>query len=483
MRDQVFISYSHRDSVWLERLHTNLRPAVRQGKITVWDDRQIEPGVDWRVAIRTALTQAKVAILLVSPDFLASDFIAQHELPNLLDAARADSLKVFWIAVRPSGYKETAIERYQPINDPERPLSSLRRTADIDKELVRICSKIKSFCAVVSDGSIEKTTRSAGEGIEALIELMRDPTVQKNVATFRAVFATASVQIDVLGHYKELHDALHTLQFQCFNYIQEIVRNVRKRPEDLSIWENVYLYELTIENLVNDLNRLAHEDQFGPAFAGSIRGLNGNLRILIEAISKCDIEQLEAALKPIGKVLNILPPRINDRLEEAARAAQLPHLIEALTKVGENFSSFGIDSTGKDKFEKGVAALSDLNINLICQIENHSKWQEIDRELRPIEAGMLLDCAELESSWQDLKAMVNELIVDNSDAWAQSLKEDSVKLDHAISLNDLSKIRQHFQRYRSRIGNRFYQVDFTLKELCGKLHQVGDPLTTIMEMT
>lgn len=480
MRDQVFISYSHHDSSWLERLKINLRPSIRDRKIVVWDDRQIQPGMAWREAIKKALDQAKVAVLLVSPEFLASDFIAEHELPNLLEAAKNDALKVLWIAVSYSDYKETDLERYQAINNPERPLASLRRPADVDKELVKICNVIKSFCPPVS---IEETTRSAEEGIEALIELMRNPTVRTNVATFRAVFSTSSTQIDVLGHYKDLHDALHTLQFQCYNYIQGIVRAARKRPEDSSIWEDVYQYELTLQNIVDDLNRFAQEDQFGQTFAVPIKGLIENLRILFVAIRNCDAEQIETALKPISKVLNILPPRINDRLDEAARAAHLPNLVDALTKVGENFSKFGIDSTRWDKFEKGVAALSDLNADLISQIESHSKWQEIDRELRPIEAGIARDASELESSWPDLKGMVGELCADNEEPWAQALREDSQKLEEAISLKDPNRIRQNFQRYRSRVGNRFYRVDFALKELCGKLRGLGDPLTTVLEMT
>ena len=478
MRDQVFVSYSHRDVEWLKKLETHLKPAVRAGKMVVWHDQQIKPASDWRKEIERALASAKVAVLLVSPDFLASDFITEHELPILLEA-RKDGVSILWLAVRYCDYKDTKIEPLQALNDPALPLAALKPT-DLDRELVEICNKIKSFCPPVP---IEVTTRTIGEGIDALIELMRNATVQKNVATFRAVFATSSTQIDVLGHYKDLHDSLHTLQFQCYNYIQEIARTARKRPEDSSIWENVYRYELTIENIVDDLNRFAREDQFGQALVASITGLIGNLRILFEAIRNCDAEQIETALRPIGKVLNILPPRINDRLEEAARAAHLPHLVAALTKVGENFSKFGIDSTRWDKFEKGVAALSDLNTNLISQIESHSKWQEIDRELRPIEAGIARDASELESSWPDLKEMVGELCAKNEEPWAQALREDSQKLEEAISLNDPTKIRQYFQRYRSRVGNRFYQVDFALKELCGKLHSVGDPLTTVLEMT
>ncbi|HEV7746154.1 MAG TPA: toll/interleukin-1 receptor domain-containing protein [Pyrinomonadaceae bacterium] len=143
LRNHIFLSYSHKDRKWLDMLNTVLKPLTRDKKISIWDDTMINSGDQWRDEIKKALDSSDVAVLLVSPDFLASDFIAEHELPPLLDAASKDGLRILWIAVRDSLYKETPLVRYQAANDPSRPLAGLRGAVR-DSELVRICMKIKS---------------------------------------------------------------------------------------------------------------------------------------------------------------------------------------------------------------------------------------------------------------------------------------------------------------------------------------------------
>ena len=76
-RTTVFVSYSHKDSAWLERLQVQLKPFEREGLFHLWADTQLKPGSLWKDEITEALESARVAVLLVSGDFLASDFIVR----------------------------------------------------------------------------------------------------------------------------------------------------------------------------------------------------------------------------------------------------------------------------------------------------------------------------------------------------------------------------------------------------------------------
>jgi hypothetical protein len=143
MRDQVFISYSHKDKEWLGKLQTMLRPMVRNRTISVWEDTKISAGEEWRVEIKDALARARAAVLLVSPYFLESDFIAEHELPPLLDAAKKDGLVILWVYISHCLYDETEIERYQAANELSKPLDSLT-PSELNAVLVDVCRKIKA---------------------------------------------------------------------------------------------------------------------------------------------------------------------------------------------------------------------------------------------------------------------------------------------------------------------------------------------------
>ena len=165
-RDQIFVSYSHRDKRWLDELLITLKPLTRKRKIQVWDDTKIRAGDKWRKEIEQALSRAKIAVLLVSRYFLYSDFIVDEELPHLLNAAKNEGLIIVWIAIGFSSYEDTEIADYQAVNDPSQPLNSLSES-EMDFELVKIAKTIDSTLengdSTEGDAAQDVAVESVGE--------------------------------------------------------------------------------------------------------------------------------------------------------------------------------------------------------------------------------------------------------------------------------------------------------------------------------
>ncbi len=125
-RKQVFISYSHEDQDWLDVIRAPLEPyAVLRG-LKVWDDRQIPPGDDWRKTITDALAQTRVALLIVSPGFIKSEFIRAEELKYFLDAAERYAVKVHWLLLSDLKGLLNPLAASQAILDIETPLDELK---------------------------------------------------------------------------------------------------------------------------------------------------------------------------------------------------------------------------------------------------------------------------------------------------------------------------------------------------------------------
>ena len=98
---RVFISHSRDDESWKDRLVRHL--AVLGDRLDVWDDRRIRPGDDRAREIYAAVADADVAVLLISPDFLASDPIRDRQLSPILER-RKSGLRIIPLIVRPCAW-------------------------------------------------------------------------------------------------------------------------------------------------------------------------------------------------------------------------------------------------------------------------------------------------------------------------------------------------------------------------------------------
>ncbi|MEA2692395.1 MAG: hypothetical protein QOJ16_1782 [Acidobacteriota bacterium] len=148
-----------------------LAPLVRDGVVDVWWDGAIKPSQQWREEIEAALASARVAVLLVSPNFLASDFIVEEELSYLLEAARQRRVKILWALLAPCLYEQTPLQGFQALHDLARPLNALRGAAR-GNALKAICQGI----AEAVRGSTVPNHRESSSASQPHLDLGRLPT-------------------------------------------------------------------------------------------------------------------------------------------------------------------------------------------------------------------------------------------------------------------------------------------------------------------
>jgi len=142
-RDQVFISYSHQDGQYREELEVHLKPYIRTSAIIAWSDQQIAPGSKWLDEIKAALADTSVAVLLVSPDFLDSDFIHDQELGPLLKEAEAGGVTILWVLIRDCAWKKTPLKDYQAVVSPPGRALALMTGAERDTAWTKVCEAIE----------------------------------------------------------------------------------------------------------------------------------------------------------------------------------------------------------------------------------------------------------------------------------------------------------------------------------------------------
>jgi hypothetical protein len=122
-KNGLFVSYSHADREFLDRLMVHLRPLEKDGLIDMWVDTRLRAGDRWRKEIEKALERANVAILMVSADFLASDFITENELPPLLRNAEDQGTRIIPLIVKPCRFtRDKNLRHFQSLNDPKESL-------------------------------------------------------------------------------------------------------------------------------------------------------------------------------------------------------------------------------------------------------------------------------------------------------------------------------------------------------------------------
>lgn len=171
MAVKIFFCYAHEDEALLNKLKSHLKPMQREGLIEGWHDRDIGAGKDWEKEISSHLNESQIILLLISPDFMASDYCSSVEMKRALDRRARNEAEVIPIILRPTfnwhvgplGALQALPTDGKPVTDPEwhdQDQAFYRITNGLHKVIEQL-SRIQAITALETDiemGAFESGT-------------------------------------------------------------------------------------------------------------------------------------------------------------------------------------------------------------------------------------------------------------------------------------------------------------------------------------
>ena len=163
----LFYSYSHKDEDFRRKLETHLAVLRRGGLIAEWHDRKIEPGDAWKGQIDRHLTSADIVLLLVSPDFFASDYCWGDEMTKALARHERGEARVIPVILRHCRWQSTPLASLQAVPRGAKPIKSWpdkdKAFDDVVAEIERAVGKVRERAREEASGRADEQLREQAE--------------------------------------------------------------------------------------------------------------------------------------------------------------------------------------------------------------------------------------------------------------------------------------------------------------------------------
>lgn len=143
---KIFFCYARKDKLLREALESHLETLRRSGQITIWYDREILPGVEWKREIDTHLNTADIILLLISPNFMRSNYSYGVEMHRALERHKAGDAWIIPVILRPVDWKETPIGNLQVLPANGKPVTIWRNRDEAFQNVAKgITEVVKLF--------------------------------------------------------------------------------------------------------------------------------------------------------------------------------------------------------------------------------------------------------------------------------------------------------------------------------------------------
>ncbi len=224
---KIFISYSHKDEAYRETLSIHLKPLERKKIIKVWHAVTIAPGQEWDFEIKRELSEAEIILFLVSPDFLASDYVHEVELPKALERYKNQEAVVVPILIRTSRFKKSDLGRFQAL---PRNLKPINEWKNKDAAWMDVVEKLEGVVQRAQENRHFSPPREMRSDTSATIKYRPKKEVPKNpIETARKLLRQGKTKeaLDLALEATKANDDVHNELILLAARLNSVLRESR----------------------------------------------------------------------------------------------------------------------------------------------------------------------------------------------------------------------------------------------------------------
>ncbi len=338
--------------------------------------------------------------------------------------------------------------------------------------------QVEPFAAGASDDELIAALK------RAIDPLLTERSVARALTPYVGDFQVCIEQLQAMGDYKDIHDALHQLYLFCFVPLRSQLPDM---IQDQVVLSTMQREESDARKLVAGMQRIAQRRATDEDldWVPKMVGLEAELRGGLEAVNPAAVRR---AINRLARLFDDQPTHVNDLLVHAAEGLRLDKLREAMATAQEIVCQT-LDAAEGSAVARGAVSAGLLEKRLDTLLLEHRRWQSLDGDLRDVRQ-LLLDVADVDgflAEWPEVSVGLSKLCDGRESDDVASLKASCAQLDGLVGVwraphsdDAAATLRSAFRRCDTDANQRFFNVDSDVRALCNQLRPLGGLLDALV---
>ena len=471
-RKDVFVSYSEGDLSWVD---SELFRRLKDARVGYVEPRDFHPGTRRLKQIEKAIESCRRTLLIISQNYLSDSF------------AEFAGEMAFAFALENRSWSVIPVIKEENVKLPPSITTLVQSnlvaaTEDQWRTFTSILSSDPPYDKIPDDTKDAPPDHVARSGLTLLLELMSNPDVMDALIVYKRDFELLSESMQKLKVLKGLHDKCQVMESSA----DVFARYAKADSGGPLYWEELQDPQIDLAEKIQELIDSVVEAEFAQSDDPWVVRLANARQESEEGTIGKQPDLLKAARRRLSSVLEKLPSKINLKMVDEARALRLGSLVRALMVVHEIPQASQLT-----KIEESASRIAKMELELKTVLYVHDFLQEVDTELRRLEASME-DVREVIEFSEEVNPKLQSICTGNVNDWAIKLSSAAAALRRSLpsgkigpvtSLNEFSEVKRQFHLFRSQVTRSFNRVDGNMIRKCNEVEaEIQRPLAPLLAL-